>query len=49
MIIFEDSSQLIGAIFGIELADRLWGLPNGELDRKEKETIPQSTCNFKAT
>nr|CAD2191987.1 unnamed protein product [Meloidogyne enterolobii] len=44
-----DSSQLIGAIFGIELADRLWGLPNGELDRKEKETIPQSTCNFKAT
>uniref|UniRef100_A0A1I8BFP9 S_100 domain-containing protein n=1 Tax=Meloidogyne hapla TaxID=6305 RepID=A0A1I8BFP9_MELHA len=38
-------SQLLGAIFGTELADRLWGLPNGELDRKEKETISQSDSN----
>ena len=46
--IVEVDSQLRGVIFGTEMADRLWGLPNGEPDRKDKETTQsQSVCNFK--
>ena len=38
-----DVSYLAHAIFGTELVDQLWGLPNGELG-KEQMMDPQGGC-----